>query len=338
MGDYHLHLHRHGRAHELDPPPGVYPAGHIEAYVEAAAARGVHELGFTEHLYRCEDAAGVLGRFWEREPVAWLADQTERFLAEDRTLNLERYVETIVDAQERGLPVLLGLEVDFFPETIDAVVEFLAPYPWDFLIGSVHWVGGWAIDHEDAVAAFDERGVDRAYEQFFALEAQLAASGAVDALAHVDVVKKHGHRPPRERTDLYDEVVTAAAGSGVAVEVSSGGLRNPAAEVYPAPALLSRFYDAGVPITLASDGHSPHQAAWGRDEVVAAARAAGYTERSQFRKRRRTQVPIESRPEGPSDLEAGGDGGAGRPAATVDDIGPEGDGEHGEHYQQRDDR
>lgn len=292
MGDYHLHLHGHGPADSLDPPPGTYPAGHIEAYVEAAAEHGVTELGFTEHLYRCTDAAQVLGAFWEREPIEWLAEQTRAFVLEDRSLNLERYVTAITDAQDRGLPVLLGLEVDFFPETIDAVMDFLAPYPWDFLIGSVHWIGGWAVDHPDVKAAFGERGIDRAYEEYFELETQLASSGVVDALAHVDVVKKHGHRPVRERTDLYEEVTRAAAASGTAVEVSSAGLRNPAAEVYPAPALLRLMHDAGVPITLASDGHEPAQAAWGHEEVVAAARAAGYTERLRFRRRARTLVPL----------------------------------------------
>lgn len=292
MGDYHLHLHPHGSASEIHPPPDEYPQGYIEAYVEQAAARGVEEIGFTEHLYRCVDAGHVLGRFWEAEPISWLAEQTERFVKEDRSLSLERYVETVVAAQDRGLPVLLGLEVDFFPDSIDAVMDFLAPYPWDFLIGSTHWVNGWAVDHPDAAAAFEERGVDRAYEEYFAVEAQLAASGTVDALAHVDVVKKHGHRPKRERTDLYDEVVRAAAASGTAVEVSSAGLRTGAAEVYPAPTFLEMFQAAGVPITLASDGHSPDQAALGRDEVIAAARAAGYTERLEFRKRQRRLVPF----------------------------------------------
>lgn len=292
MGDYHLHLHPHGPAAEMEPPPDRYPVGYIEAYVERAAERGATEIGFTEHLYRCREAAGVLGRFWELEPVEWLAGQTERFVREDRSLSLERYVETVVAARERDLPVLLGLEVDFFPETIEAVVEFLAPYPWDFLIGSTHWVGGWAVDHPDAATAFDERGVDRAYEEYFALEAQLAASGAVDALAHVDVVKKHGHRPLREPVDSYAEVVRAAAASGTAVEVSSAGLRNPSAEIYPAPTFLEMFHAGGVPITLASDGHSPDEAAWGWSEVIAAAREAGYTERLEFRRREGRLVPL----------------------------------------------
>jgi histidinol-phosphatase (PHP family) len=83
----------------------------------------------------------------------------------------------------------------------------------------------------------------------------------------------------------YQAVVAAAAASGTAVEVSSQGLRKPAAEVYPSPLFLAMFREAGVPITLASDGHQPDDAGWGHDAVVSAARAAGYVERLQFRKR-----------------------------------------------------
>ena len=87
----------------------------------------------------------------------------------------------------------------------------------------------------------------------------------------------------REPVDLYRAVVEAASGSGTAVEVSSQGLRKPVDEVYPAPSFLEMFNRAGVPITLASDGHAPDEAAWGHDEVVAAARRAGYTRSLRFR-------------------------------------------------------
>ena len=83
-----------------------------------------------------------------------------------------------------------------------------------------------------------------------------------------------------------------AAASGTAVEVSSQGLRNPAAEVYPSPVFLKMFHEAGIPITLASDAHFPHEAAWGHAEVVAAARRAGYTERLRFHHRVGELVPL----------------------------------------------
>ena len=291
MSDYHVHLHPH-QPWEGGPPPGEYPDGHIELFVEHAAARGVTEIGFTEHLYRCVEAAPVLGEFWVDEAAPGLAQDTARFFEGDLNLSLEGYVAAVLRAKDAGLPVKLGLEVDFFPETIDAVMDLIRPYPWDYLIGSVHWVGGWAIDAPLQAHEFERRGIDTAWEQYFALEAALAGRGDIDVLAHVDVCKKYGYRPAEEPVDLYAEVVGAAAASGTAVEVSSQGLRKPAAEVYPSPRLLRMFHDAGVAITLASDAHLPEEAGWGTDEVRAAALAAGYEAHLRFDGRRRTEVPI----------------------------------------------
>lgn len=294
MGDYHVHLHPHGPYAGEGPRPGDYPPGHIEAYVEAAAARGADEVGFTEHLYRCVEAAPVLGRFWDDSSRPDLAAQTEAFFMEDLTLSLNTYVDAVLDARDEGLPVLLGLEVDFFPETIEGVLDLIEPYPWDFLIGSVHWVGEWAVDHQGSVFEFDRRGVEQAYEDYFALETQLAASGAVDVLAHCDVVKKHGRRPEAPPRELYHRLVRAVERSGVAIEVSSAGLRAKAGEIYPSPELLEMFAEGDVPITLASDAHFPQDAGRDRDLLIAAARTAGYTERMRFRKRASWLVPLES--------------------------------------------
>ena len=297
MSDYHLHLHPHvdpGKGDSSGPPVGEYPLGLIESYVETADARGVTELGFTEHLYRCEEGAAVLGEFWAAEPDAELAEQARDMVAIDAGLSLADYVKEVLNAKQRGLPVKLGLEVDFFPNTIDAVMDLLAGYPFDFLIGSVHWVGGWSIDASDVMHEFERRGIDRAWEDYFNLVADLARRGVVDVLAHVDVCKKFGYRPEVEPIHLYERVVRAAVASGTAVEVSSQGLRRPAREVYPSPTFLQMFSNAGVKITLASDGHRADEAAWGHQEVVAAAVAAGYSSHLRFDSRRSSEVPLTS--------------------------------------------
>lgn len=294
MSDYHLHLHPHaGLEAPGDAPQGKYPPGHIEAYVEAADGRGVSEVGFTEHLYRCVEAAPVLGRFWEDPATPRDVAQLSAAMVEsDLTLSLDDYVDEVVSARDSGLPVKLGLEVDFFPGSIEAVLDLIRPYPWDYLIGSVHWIGGWAIDASHSVFEFERRGVAQAWEQYFELETQLAGSGTVDVLAHVDVIKKYGIRPEVDPTPWYRSVVEAAATAGTAVEVSSQGLRNPAGEVYPAPAFLALFRAADVPITLASDAHRPDDTAWGHTEVVEAARRAGYTTRLSFERREPEVVPL----------------------------------------------
>ncbi len=291
MSDYHLHLFPHHPSPEA-PPPDTYPAGYIDSYVEAALARGVTELGFTEHLYRCVESAAVLGDWWRRDPDAGLVAEMAEVLREERNLSLERYVEAVLDAKGRGLPVKLGIEVDFVPGTEQAILDLLAPYPFDYLVGSIHWIGAWNFQRPWAAAEYLRRGVARAFDQYFELEAQLAASGMVDVLGHADVIKVAGLLPERTLDDLYEPVVAAAARSGKAVEVSSAGLRREAAEVYPAPAFLRRFHEANVPITLASDAHRPSEAAWGHAEVLRAARAAGYEEHLRFDGRRRIVVPL----------------------------------------------
>lgn len=285
MNDYHLHLHPHGPYTGDGPPLGEYPDGLIESYVETASAQGVEDLCFTEHLYRCVESEPALGRFWEDEPLADLAEQTERFIADDRTLSLEAYVDAVVSAKDRGLPVKLGLEVDFFPETIDAVLALIEPYPWDLLIGSVHWLGGWSLDHPEVVHEFTRRGVRRAYEDYFSAETVLAESGAVDVLAHIDLIKVFGHRLDQAPLDLYQPVVEGAARTGTAVEINTAGASGLAGEAYPSPQLLKMLHDGGVSITFGSDAHRPEDVGRGFGRARTLAFEAGYTHHLRFESR-----------------------------------------------------
>lgn len=291
MGDYHVHLHPHGRPGPGDPAPGTFPLDHIERYVEQAVARGLDEVCFTEHLYRLVEAGPVLGEFWagERSDVS---APSIAFIEEERNISLDVYVRAVCDAQDRGLPVKLGLEVDFFPETIGAVLDLLDPYPWDMLLGSVHWIGGMAVDIDEMRPEFERRGADRMFEEFFGLETALAASGAVDVLAHVDLVKFHGLRPAHDRLDLYEMVASAAAGAGTAVEISSAGLDKACAELYPSATFLDVLVQHDVDITLASDAHRPAEVGRHLDRVLRAARTAGYANHLSFDRRVATTRPL----------------------------------------------
>lgn len=291
MSDYHLHLHPH-RPIPGAPPMGLYPAGWLDRFVEVALARGATEVGFTEHLYRCVEAGPVLGRWWETDPDPALRAEMAAWIASERNLSLEAYVEVVLDAKARGLPVKLGLEVDFVPGTEPEVRALLDGIPFDYILGSVHWIGGWNFMRDGAASEYARRGVRRAFEQYFELEAALAGSGMVDVLAHVDVIKRHGLAPDDPLDELSHAAVNAAATSGVAVEISSVGLWHTAGELYPAPALLSRFRAVGTAITLASDAHMPDDAARGRDRVIRAARAAGYDAYLRFDARRPISTPL----------------------------------------------
>jgi histidinol-phosphatase (PHP family) len=266
--DYHMHLRdRHG-----DEPGGRYLVERLEQYVDRARAAGVDEIGVSDHGYHFRQLEPLFDHPWMRE--RWGDD-------------LDEYVAAVEAGKARGLPVKLALEVDFVPDRIDAIAAALESYPWDYLLGSVHFVDGKSVDMD---ASFGDEAGWRAY---FGALADAAASGLFDVLSHPDLVKFFGRRPgDGVVSELHEAAAAAFARSGVCVEVSAAGLHKPVGEIYPDAPLLRRCRELGVPITLASDAHQREHV--GRDIHRAAdhARAAGYGTVTVFDRRLRRQEPL----------------------------------------------
>jgi histidinol-phosphatase (PHP family) len=255
--DYHMHL-RDSRGSI------VHDVATIEPFVETAARRGVDEIGFSEHVY-----------YFRQTYEVWnLPYQTERCV-----YDLDAYCGAILDAKRQGLPVKLGLEVDFVGAAQERLAELLAPYPWDYLLGSVHWIDGVAVDLEPGLWA--DNSVEEVWEMYFAALAELAGSGFVDVLAHPDLVKIFGRRPA-EPERFYPAL------DGVALEISTAGLHKPVGELYPDPELLA----GRPPITLAADAHYPADVGRDLDQAVALARSVGYETVTVFEGRAGRQEPL----------------------------------------------
>jgi len=208
--------------------------------------------------------------------------------------DLDDYVEAVQEAKAAGLPVVLGLEVDHYPGRMDRVAELLAGYPFDVLLGSVHWIGAWGFDNfEDAVVAaeWDRRTVEDVWRRYTEALEELAASGACDVLAHPDLCKVTG-RVPAVPDEFYDRMAEAAASTGMAAEVSSAGWRKPVGEAYPAVPLLARFHERGVPVTTASDAHGLADVGGRAADLRVLVESAGYTELAAYRSRSRVAVPL----------------------------------------------
>jgi histidinol-phosphatase (PHP family) len=258
--DYHLHLWPHS---ESGTPLRLEQ---LAAYCEKAQAAGVEELAVTEHLFRFRQAEALVGGFWadDRVPPALQASMAD-YWAFHATADLDAYVHCAQEAKDAGLPVVIGLEVDYYPGRMDEVASLLSGYPFDVLLGSVHWLGAWRFDDIDVPLQMDEwsaREVDACWELYTRALEELAASGACDVLAHPDLIKVAGHVPDAP-AEWWDRMAEAAASSGMAAELSSAGWRKPVGEQYPARPLLERFVARGVPLTTASDAHRLEQVADG---------------------------------------------------------------------------
>ncbi len=282
LTDYHLHLQpdgpeaREADRHRWDADGGPRSTAWIARYVEAARRRAVDEIAITEHVHRFREV-----RDWH--PNAWWQGEATEDLAE--------HCAAIGRARDSGLPVLLGIEMDWIPGREDDIRVLLASQPFDIVLGSVHWLGDLAVDHPD-YPCWDSLGAGETWGRYLDELAAAAASGLFDVLAHPDLPKVFGTPMPEGLTTRRDAVIAQIAESGVAVECSSAGLRKPCRELYPDPDWLAAFRRAGVPVTLASDAHRPEDVARDYPTAVAALRGAGYETITRFRGREPEQVAI----------------------------------------------
>ena len=286
--DYHLHLWPHGQS---DTAPSVEQ---VAAYCERAAAAGVSEVAVTEHLFRFVQADAVLGGFWEDDPHPGQRAVMAAYWSEHASADLDAYVDAVLDAKGAGLPVVLGLELDHYAGRMDKVTALLDGYPFDVLLGSVHWLGAWGFDnYEDPVVAreWDARSTEEVWRSYADALEELAGSGACDVLAHPDLVKVTGRRPGSLH-EHHARMAEVAGSSGLAVEVSSAGWRKPVGEPYPAPDLLERFHAEGVAVTTASDAHTVAEVATGVAELRPLLVSAGYETLTAYRARQRQPVPL----------------------------------------------
>src|SRR5680860_1915085 len=110
--------------------------------------------------------------------------------------------------------------------------DSLDSFPFDYVIGSVHFLDGWGFDDPRQRDTWTGRDIGEVYERYFELVAEAAETETFTILGHLDLVKKFGHRPERPLAEAARSLVERVARTGVAVEVNTAGLRKPVAEAY----------------------------------------------------------------------------------------------------------
>jgi histidinol-phosphatase (PHP family) len=247
-----------------------------ERYAEVAAERGIDVLGVSEHVHRFRDALAIWRHpWWEHNAVDDLEDYCA-FVREETELSL-------------------GIEVDFLPGREDRTANLLERCDWDYVLGSVHFLGDVAVDMEGEHDIWRFESPERVWRRYFELLGETARSGLFDVLSHPDLVKVWGPERPHPGGDLrrfYDLAMEGIAESDVAIEVSTAGLRKPIGEIYPAAAFLEMCLDAGRPVALSSDAHLPDQLGFEYERAVDWLGSLGVEQICVFERRERRLEPL----------------------------------------------
>ncbi len=219
----------------------------------------------------------------------------------DLARDFPRYAADVLRLRETAPPegprVLLGLELDWLPSRPAYMRELVAAWPFDYVLGSLHYLDGMSVGAPASWSARVGTAERRArFAAYFYEMASMARSGLVQAASHPDFIKLRAWddfhawlESPESRAPLMT-ALEALAASGTAMEVSAAGLRQGFAEPYPAPPVMRLAREAGVDICFGSDAHAPEDVARQFDRLSGYARSFGFTESVIFINRERRRL------------------------------------------------
>lgn len=279
--DYHMHLEH-----------GSYDVNWVEGFFATEQARGLDEIGFSEHSHGFAEFKPLyyhdlvlddsfIGAFQQK----WL--QKHKFM-----YTLDDYFALIDKLRERGHVIKAGIEVCNFQQQ-DKVAAILTGRPFDYLIGSVHFLHGWAYDSVEIIDEWSRHSLREVYGWYAEAVEQLCASGTYDVLGHPFNIRLFKHIPDFDVSPYLDRVAKALKAADMVVDVNTGTrYRYPIAEISPYPDFMAVAADYHLPIITSSDAHEPTDCGRFLDEAIAYAKRFGYTQSVQFNRRDRKLVKL----------------------------------------------
>jgi len=262
LPDYHIHtaLCKHAEGDVID-------------YKSAAKGLEIPEICFTDHTPN-PDGYDPLHRM-----------EMAQFSA---------YRAMISGLQDGCAPkTLFGIEADYYDGCDVFLREWLPAQRFDLVLGSVHFIEDWGFDNPEERHIWDSVDVTETWRRYFELISRLAESRLFDAVSHLDLPKKFGHRPAdKDLREMVEPVLDRIATAGMGIELNTSGLRKPVGEIYPSPLIVSMAREREVPICFGSDAHRPDDVGEGFYDALVLAYEAGYHYYFKIRQRKKEFIPL----------------------------------------------
>lgn len=254
-----------------------HAAGEAEDYAKHAIAAGLAFYGCSDHF-----------------PLPPGYPLNDSMREEEYPLYLDWMKRLRNTLEGSGVELLYGTEFDFLPGQMQRSRPAMDAEPFDYRISSIHFIGFMSVDGspENWTAA---GGADNVWSGYAELMAQMVNEGNFEIIGHMDLPKKFNVYPSdRSKYVLaMHDILKVAAEKGICMELNTAGLRKPAKEIYPAPAIVKLAFDAGVGLTFGSDSHAPCEVGRDFDLAEELARSVGYKCIHTFRQKQRIELPFD---------------------------------------------
>lgn len=246
---------------------GCYNEQWLDLYLQQAKKLGLREVGIVDHLYRFKETRAYFERYMQLENTEAIGKVQRYWLNNVMTESMDDFVSAIIRAKEKwyqhGIALKLGIEADYFVGGEEELASLLNRYPWDYVIGSVHFVDGWGFDNPQTQYIFegmDEAALQQSYERFFAAVEKMIHSKMFDFVAHLDNFKVFDYQVKDAAflDSWYERIAKALVATQTATEINAGlYYRYPVKEMCPGPRFLEVLLEHGVAFTVSSDAHFP---------------------------------------------------------------------------------
>jgi len=279
--DYHMHFEY-----------GSYDLNWVQGFFDSAKKRGISEIGISEHTHGftdfkdlyyedviCDDS--YIGQFQKK----WL--QTNKFKC-----FLQTYIDFINELKDKNYPVKLGIEVCNF-QNQDKVRNILNKYKFDYIIGSIHFLHGWAYDSSQIKDEWNKHSLQDIYEWYTQEVEKLCAANLYDVLGHPFNIRLFKFLPDFDVKPYLIRVAEALKKADMVVDINTGTYyRYPIKEISPYPDFMKIAAEYKLPIITSSDAHKPEDCGAYVDEAVEYAKSFGYSSRIRFTERKREEIGL----------------------------------------------
>lgn len=217
----------------------------------------------------------------------------------DFTLDLPAYFPALQTLQEEyrdRIRVNIGIELGLQSHLKDTLAETVRSYPFDYVIGSSHFVDG-----KDPYfpSFFDGISEEDAYRKYFEVSlSRIQTIPDFDVLGHLDYVVRYGPNGNRfysysRYRDYIDPILKALIQTGKGLECNTGGYKYGLGHPNPTEDVFRRYKELGGEIvTVGSDAHEPRHLGFDFERARQALLACGFRYYAVFRQRKPEFYPL----------------------------------------------